>query len=97
MREVSPDAKYSTKMLGRPQGAGGCRRWPPHPPRRSAPSAQWLGLDDYNGTLYRKSYTLQGVGDKIEVWVADDTSRSRPATAAARASTDDHPRPGATA
>lgn len=33
---------------------------------------QWLGLDDYNGILYRKDYTLRGVGDKIEVWVAND-------------------------
>src|SRR4051794_16863424 len=32
----------------------------------------WIGLDDYNGTLYRKDYTLRGVGDNIEVWVAND-------------------------
>src|SRR4051812_39645813 len=35
---------------------------------------QWLGLDDYNGTLYRKDYTLRGVGNKIEVWVANDVA-----------------------
>jgi hypothetical protein len=34
----------------------------------------WLGLDDAMGQLYRKDYTLRGVGDKIEVWVANDTS-----------------------
>jgi len=34
----------------------------------------WLGLDDAQGTLYRKDYTLRGVGDKIEVWVANDTA-----------------------
>lgn len=33
---------------------------------------QWLGLNDFNGTLYRKDYTLRGVGEKIEVWVASD-------------------------
>jgi hypothetical protein len=33
---------------------------------------QWLGLDDFNGILYRKDYTLKGVGNNIEVWVADD-------------------------
>ncbi|MCT2581610.1 immune inhibitor A domain-containing protein [Actinophytocola gossypii] len=33
---------------------------------------QWLGLDDLNGTLYRKDYTLRGVGEHIEVWVAND-------------------------
>jgi hypothetical protein len=35
---------------------------------------QWLGLDDFNGLLYRKDYTLRAVGAKIEVWVANDTS-----------------------
>jgi hypothetical protein len=34
---------------------------------------QWLGLDDVNGTLDRKNYTLRAVGAKIEVWVANDT------------------------
>lgn len=35
---------------------------------------QWLGLDDMNGILYRKNYTLRGAGNKIEVWVANDTA-----------------------
>lgn len=35
---------------------------------------QWLGLDDFNGILYRKDYTLRGVGSKIELWVANDTA-----------------------
>ena len=38
---------------------------------------QWIALDDFNGQLYRKDYTLRGVGDKIEVWVANDTDASR--------------------
>jgi hypothetical protein len=33
---------------------------------------QWLGLDDTTGSAYRKDYTLRGVGNKIEVWVAND-------------------------
>jgi hypothetical protein len=33
---------------------------------------QWLGLDDFLGQIYRKDYTLRGVGNKIEVWVAND-------------------------
>ena len=45
------------------------RRQPARP--RSAPCARWLALDDYNGILYRKDYTLQAVGEKIEVWVAE--------------------------
>jgi hypothetical protein len=35
---------------------------------------KWLALDDANGQLYLKDYTLRAVGDKIEVWVANDTS-----------------------
>ena len=33
---------------------------------------RWLGLDDAKGDLYRKDYTLRGVGTHIEVWVAND-------------------------
>ncbi len=32
----------------------------------------WLGLDDYNGEIYVKQYTLRGVGNNAEVWVASD-------------------------
>jgi hypothetical protein len=31
-----------------------------------------LALDDELGRIYFKPYTLQGIGDKIEVWVADN-------------------------
>jgi hypothetical protein len=33
---------------------------------------QWLGLDDVEGRVYRKDYALRGVGQHIEVWVAND-------------------------
>lgn len=33
---------------------------------------QWVALDDFHGSLYKKDYTLRGVGSKIEVWVAND-------------------------
>jgi hypothetical protein len=32
----------------------------------------WLGLDDFEGAIYPKAYTLRGIGDHIEVWVASD-------------------------
>ncbi|MGH2793010.1 MAG: peptidase M6 [Actinomycetota bacterium] len=32
----------------------------------------WLALDDANGSIYLKKYKLRGIGDHIEVWVADD-------------------------
>jgi hypothetical protein len=34
----------------------------------------WLALDDAQGQLYLKDYTLRARGDKIEVWVANDLS-----------------------
>jgi Immune inhibitor A peptidase M6 len=33
---------------------------------------QWLASDSFMGRNYRKDYTLRGVGEKIEVWVAND-------------------------
>ncbi len=89
VRELPPDSKVSTRGLGLSSAQQ----------RGLAPRAlaagvtppvgtvrQWLGLDDVQGILYRKDYTLRGVGDHIEVWVANDTP-SRPATAAARSRT----------
>ena len=77
VREVSPDAKYSTEAARHgPRASRGSGHRPSPRPRRPGVGTQrqWLGLDDFNGTLYRKAYTLRGVGDKIEVWVANDTS-----------------------
>jgi hypothetical protein len=73
IREVPLDKKYSTQRLGLDSSRA---------QRFAAPAAaetppvgtvrQWIALDDFNGILYRKDYTLRGVGDKIEVWVAND-------------------------
>ena len=74
VREVPPDKKYSTAELGLRQQSA-----PRAAPRRAAAATppvgtvrQWLALDDFNGILYRKDYTLRGVGTHIEVWVAND-------------------------
>lgn len=32
----------------------------------------WLGLDDFRGVIYLKNYTLRGVGNNVEVWVANN-------------------------
>ena len=75
IREVPLSKKYSTANLGlnsaraRSFAAPAAASTPPVGTVR-----QWLGLDDFNGTLYRKDYTLRGVGNKIEVWVANDTA-----------------------
>lgn len=35
----------------------------------------WLALDDAQGFIYLKKYRLRGIGEHIEVWVADDNSK----------------------
>ena len=42
----------------------------------------WLARDDKFGLLYRKQYTLRGVGQHIEVWVASELNRRAPASTA---------------
>ena len=39
----------------------------------------WLALDDQYGVYYRKTYTLRGIGQHIEVWVASELNRRAPA------------------
>jgi hypothetical protein len=39
----------------------------------------WLGLDFFYGFFYRKQYTLRGIGNNIEVWVASELNRRAPA------------------
>lgn len=34
----------------------------------------WLALNDAAGQIYAKDYTLRGLGDHIQVWVANDTA-----------------------
>ncbi|MGH3880872.1 MAG: choice-of-anchor J domain-containing protein [Actinophytocola sp.] len=65
-KPVDVPASYSPAQA-RTQAAAG-----PTPPVGTV--RQWLGLDDFNGILYRKDYTLRAVGEKIEVWVANDTA-----------------------
>jgi Immune inhibitor A peptidase M6 len=72
VREVKPGAQFSTRNLelntAKPsQAAAGVT--PPVGTVRTL-----LALDDFNGILYRKQYTLMAVGAKIEVWVANDTA-----------------------
>lgn len=50
----------------------GRRGQPPLGPAKVGSTQTWLGLDDYQGFIYLKDYTLRGVGENIEVWVADD-------------------------
>jgi Immune inhibitor A peptidase M6 len=75
IREVPLSKKYSTSQLGLRQSQARALAAPaaaPTPPVGTV--RQWIALDDQQGILYRKDYTLRGVGDHIEVWVANDLS-----------------------
>ncbi|MDQ7906404.1 immune inhibitor A [Phytohabitans sp. ZYX-F-186] len=76
VRELTrADLTLDGRPLDRPEryrpgaraGAREAAQTPPVGTRR-----QWLGLDDVAGEVYRKDYTLRGVGRHVEVWVADD-------------------------
>ena len=74
IRELPVDQKYSTAELG--LGQVSARAAAPTLAVAETPPVgtvrQWIALDDALGRLYRKNYTLRGVGNNIEVWVADD-------------------------
>jgi hypothetical protein len=73
VREIAPGKHYSTSRLGAlRQSSARARALAAAPTPPVGTVRQWLGLDDAQGLLYRKDYTLRGVGSKIEVWVAND-------------------------
>ena len=75
VREIPPGKRYSTAALGLDRSAAPAVRaqaTAETPPVGTV--RQWIALDDQQGILYRKDYTLRGVGDHIEVWVANDLS-----------------------
>ncbi|MGH2484117.1 MAG: peptidase M6 [Candidatus Limnocylindria bacterium] len=52
---------------------------PPLGPAKVGDSRIWLGLDDARGVINLKFYTLRGVGQKVEVWVANNLNFPNPA------------------
>jgi hypothetical protein len=75
VRELPADKKYSTSGLRMKRSQA---RSMAAPAAAATPAVgtvrSWIALDDAQGVLYRKDYTLRGVGDHIEVWVANDLS-----------------------
>ncbi len=47
---------------------------PVNGPSKVGDTKLWLANDDAKGRIYLKNYTLRGIGDHIEVWVATDTT-----------------------
>jgi Immune inhibitor A peptidase M6 len=84
VREIKPGKKFTlTKQLRQAQREQSARR---SSIRAAAATPgvgtvrQWLAIDDAKGTVYRKKYTLRGVGKKVEVWVASDSDDTSSAT-----------------
>jgi hypothetical protein len=70
---VPLDKKYSTDQLGLRQQSARALAAPAAAPTPAVGTVrQWIALDDFQGRLYRRDYTLRGVGSHIEVWVAND-------------------------
>ena len=59
----------SARTLSGPQAK---RRIRSHTPTVGE-TRRWVGLDDFFGVLYGKNYVLRGIGEHIEVWVAEGT------------------------
>jgi hypothetical protein len=72
IRELPADKKYPTAQLGLNRSRARAIAVAPAATPPVGTVRQWLGLDDAQGRLYRKDYTLRGVGTNIEVWVAND-------------------------
>ncbi len=78
VREIAPNKQFSTKGLSLKSSSKAKAKVRAQAEAAGTPAVgttrTLLALDDYKGMYYRKSYTLQAVGAKIEVWVADDTA-----------------------
>jgi hypothetical protein len=74
IREVPPGKIYSTERLGLSRSRARAFAAPTTAAATPAVGTvrQWIAVDDFLGKLYRKDYTLRGVGAHIEVWVAND-------------------------
>lgn len=44
-----------------------------HGPATVGENRLWVGLDNVNGFLYSKNYTLRALGDHVEIWIASGT------------------------
>lgn len=71
VREL-PDKHFDVSKLG--VGREGARHRAAAPTPAVGTVREWLGLNEVDGGVYRKDYTLRSVGKHIEVWVATDVA-----------------------
>ncbi len=72
LRHTGPDYNAGKKLSISKAESEKVNGQPPLGPAKVGATRTWLALDDALGRIYLKNYTLRGVGNHIEVWVADN-------------------------
>jgi hypothetical protein len=72
LKNVGPNYNHGKKLGISKQESEDVKGQPPQGPAKVGAVRTWLALDDFNNRIYLKNYTLRGVGDHIEVWVANN-------------------------
>ncbi|MEO8518650.1 MAG: peptidase M6 [Dermatophilaceae bacterium] len=72
LRTTGPNYNQGKKLAISKTQSEKIRGQAPKGPAKIGATRTWLALNDVTGNVYLKNYTLRGVGDSVEVWVADD-------------------------
>ncbi|HSP71171.1 MAG TPA: hypothetical protein VLN26_02320, partial [Gaiellaceae bacterium] len=72
VKNVGPNYNHGKKLGISKEESEPVKGQPPLGPAKVGSVRTWLALDDYKNSIYLKNYTLRGVGDHIEVWVANN-------------------------
>jgi Immune inhibitor A-like, MAM domain len=72
VKNVGPNYNHGKKLGLSEQESESVKGQPPQGNAKVGAVRTWLALDDFNNSIYLKNYTLRGVGDHIEVWVANN-------------------------
>ena len=74
VRPIGPDYNQGKSLGLNTQRLRSSRSAAPGAEASVGESKTWLALNDATGQEYLKDYTLRGLGDHIQVWVAQDTA-----------------------
>ncbi len=72
LRNTGPNYNQGKKLALSKTQSEKVKGQAPKGPAKVGATRTWLALNDVTGSIYLKNYTLRGVGNNIEVWVADD-------------------------
>jgi hypothetical protein len=72
VKNVGSNYNHGKKLGISKQESESVQGQPPQGNAKVGSVRTWLGLDDFKNSIYLKNYTLRGVGNHIEVWVANN-------------------------